>query len=53
VAYVRALALLSPAEAWASCIAASQPAEGAAGLEAIRVATIDEAEIIRLIGDQA
>jgi MoxR-like ATPase len=53
VAYVRALALLSPAEAWASCIAASQPPEGAAGLEAIRVATIDEAEILRLIGDQA
>ena len=53
VAYVRALALLSPAEAWASCIAASQPAEGAAGLEAIRVATIDESEILKLIGDQA
>jgi len=46
IAYIRALALMPPAQAWASCIAARQPIEGAAALEAIRVASIDETAII-------
>jgi len=49
VAYVRALKLLDPAEAWASTVAARQPGEGQAALEAIRIAAIDEAFILKLI----
>jgi MoxR-like ATPase len=47
VAYIRALKLLSPSEAWATCIAARQPTEGAAALEAIRIAAIDESLILK------
>ena len=47
VAYIRALKLLSPAEAWATCIASRQPAEGAAALEAIRIAAIDESLVLQ------
>lgn len=46
VAYIRALKLLSPSEAWATCIASRQPTEGAAALEAIRIAAIDESLIL-------
>jgi hypothetical protein len=46
IAYIRALSLMPPAQAWASCIAARQPIEGAAALEAIRIASIDETAII-------
>jgi MoxR-like ATPase len=49
VAYVRALKLLDPAEAWASTVAARQPGEGQAALEAIRIAAIDESFILKLI----
>jgi MoxR-like ATPase len=49
IAYIRALAFMSPAQAWASCIAARQPIEGQAALEAIRLATIDEATIYNFI----
>lgn len=49
IAYIRALAFMSPAQAWASCIAARQPIEGQATLEAIRLATIDESVVSNLI----
>ena len=49
VAYIRALKLLDPAEAWASTVAARQPGEGQAALEAIRIAAIDEALILKFI----
>ena len=49
MAYIRALKLLDPAEAWASTVAARQPGEGQAALEAIRIAAIDEALILKLI----
>lgn len=47
VAYIRALKLLSPSEAWATCIASRQPTEGAAALEAIRIAAIDESLVLQ------
>jgi MoxR-like ATPase len=46
IAYIRALSLMPPAQAWASCIAARQPVEGAAALEAIRISSIDETAIL-------
>jgi MoxR-like ATPase len=49
IAYIRALALMSPLQAWASCIAARQPIEGQVALEAVRLATIDESVIKNLI----
>lgn len=51
VAYIRALRLLSPAEAWASTIASRQPVEGQAALEAIRIASLDETLILKLLGE--
>ncbi len=51
VAYVRALRLLSPADAWLSTIASRQPVEGQAALEAIRIASLDETLILKLIGE--
>jgi cobaltochelatase CobS len=49
IAYIKALAFMSPARAWASCIAARQPVEGQVALEAIRLATIDESVVSSLI----
>lgn len=51
VAYIRALRLLSPADAWISTIASRQPVEGQAALEAIRIASLDETLILKLIGE--
>jgi MoxR-like ATPase len=51
VAYIRALRLLSPADAWLSTIASRQPIEGQAALEAIRIASLDETLILKLIGE--
>jgi MoxR-like ATPase len=45
VAFIRALDLLSVAEAWATTIAAKQPPESLLALEAIRLASIDESLI--------
>jgi MoxR-like ATPase len=49
IAYIRALPVLTPAQAWASTIGARQPIEGAAALEAIRIASIDESFIANFI----
>jgi MoxR-like ATPase len=51
VAYIRALRLLSPADAWLSTIASRQPIEGQAALEAIRIASLDETLILKLLGE--
>jgi MoxR-like ATPase len=51
VAYIRALRLLSPADAWISTIASRQPVEGQTALEAIRIASLDETLILKLLGE--
>jgi MoxR-like ATPase len=44
-AFIRAVQRMPVAEAWASAVAARQPAESAAGLAAVYAATINEALI--------
>jgi MoxR-like ATPase len=45
IGFIRALAMMPVEDAWASSIAARQPAESALALEAIRTASIDESKI--------
>jgi len=49
IAFIRALDVLSIDDAWATTVAARQPSESAAALEAIRKATLNPALIISLI----
>jgi MoxR-like ATPase len=49
IAFIRALDVLSIDEAWATTVAARQPSESAAALEAIRKATLNPALIQSLI----
>lgn len=49
IAFVRALRLLSVPQAWASAIANRQPTEGAAALEALFTAAIDQTLVDSLI----
>lgn len=49
IAFIRALDVLSVDEAWATTVAARQPSESAAALEAIRKATLNPALIQSLI----
>lgn len=49
VAFIRALQFHSVEDAWVSTIASKQPAEGQVGLEAVRIATLNSADISVLI----